>query len=90
MGVLKEEICPRTKLEFAQDLMDEAAVNGLRFKWAGFDSFYGRDLVGGPAQAAPSMNAQALAFQAVIASTSVTNPLIGGARFYLVQSLPNP
>jgi SRSO17 transposase len=42
-GVPKEEIRARTKLELAQELVDEAAANGLHFNWVGFDSFYGRD-----------------------------------------------
>jgi SRSO17 transposase len=42
-GVPNEEMRFRTKLELAQELVAEAVGNGLRFKWVGFDSFYGRD-----------------------------------------------
>ena len=43
VGVPKAEMHFRTKLELAQELVTEAAANGVRFKWVGFDSFYGRD-----------------------------------------------
>lgn len=43
VGVPKAEMHFRTKLELAQELVAEAVANGLRFKWVGFDSFYGRD-----------------------------------------------
>ena len=43
VGVPKAEMKFRTKLELAQELVAEAVANGLRFKWVGFDSLYGRD-----------------------------------------------
>ena len=43
VGVPEAEIRARTKLDLARELVGEAVTHGLRFKWVGFDSFYGRD-----------------------------------------------
>lgn len=43
VGVPEAEMNFRTKLELARELVAEAVKNELRFKWVGFDSFYGRD-----------------------------------------------
>jgi len=43
VGVPEAEIRARTKLDLARELVVEAVAHGLRFKWVGFDSFYGRD-----------------------------------------------
>jgi len=42
-GVPEAEIRARTKLDLARELVLEAVAHGLRFKWVGFDCFYGRD-----------------------------------------------
>lgn len=42
-GVPEEEICFRTKLILARELVEEALANELSFRWVGLDTGYGRD-----------------------------------------------
>lgn len=42
-GIPEEQILGRTKIELAQELIEEAIANGVEFAHVGIDSFYGRD-----------------------------------------------
>jgi SRSO17 transposase len=42
-GVPEEDIVPKTKIQQARELVEQACEQGLRFAYVGCDAFYGRD-----------------------------------------------